>query len=151
MLYYGCTSCARDNYHAERNHQGLDNQIIAPGEMPVCLFPGGTDDHEVLACTIGKWNIPRDAKECFDEIYDLIDWEADYFPDANGHYCGVDSQTEFASSKRQGVWGPERSGDEYLTDRIGRHAVEFVEKHKGGFREPADRAEFLRLDGRLPG
>ena len=33
---------------------------------------------------IGKWNIPRDAKECFDEIYDLIDWEADYFPDANG-------------------------------------------------------------------
>ena len=79
---------------------------------------------------IGKWNVPVDPKECFDEIYDLIDWEADYFPDANGHYYGVDSETEFASSKRQGVWGPERPGEEYLTDRIGRHAVEFVEKHK---------------------
>ena len=81
---------------------------------------------------IGKWNLPVDAKECFHEIYDLIDWEADYFPDANGHYYGVDSETEFASSKRQGIWGPERPGEEYLTDRIGRHAVEFVEKHKHG-------------------
>jgi arylsulfatase A-like enzyme len=80
---------------------------------------------------VGKWNIPVDARECFDEVYDLIDWEADYFPDADGHYHGVDSDTEFASSKRQGVWGPERPGDEYLTDRIGRHAVEFVEKHEG--------------------
>ena len=79
---------------------------------------------------VGKWNVPLDAKECFDEIYDRIDWEADYFPDAHGHYYGVDSETEFASSKRQGVWGPERPGEEYLTDRIGRHAVEFVEKHK---------------------
>jgi arylsulfatase A-like enzyme len=83
---------------------------------------------------IGKWNIPVDVKDCFDEIYDLIDWEADYFPDANGHYYGVDSETEFASSKVQGVWGPERSGDEYLTDRIGRHAVGFIEKHKQGGR-----------------
>ena len=81
---------------------------------------------------IGKWNLPVDAKECFDEVYDLIDWEADYFPDASGHYYGVDSETEFASSKRQGVWGPERPGEEYLTDRIGRHAVEFVEKHQRG-------------------
>ncbi len=81
---------------------------------------------------IGKWNIPVDPKECFDEIYDLIDWEADYFPDKTGHYHGVDSETEFASSKVQGVWGPERAGDEYLIDRIGRHAVEFIEKHKRG-------------------
>ena len=89
---------------------------------------------------IGKWNIPVDAKECFDEIHDLIDWEADYFPAADGHYFGVDSETEFASSKRQGIWGPERPGEEYLTDRIGRHAVEFVEKHKRG-----DKPFFLYL------
>ncbi|MBM3860797.1 MAG: sulfatase [Verrucomicrobia bacterium] len=79
---------------------------------------------------VGKWNIPVDPKDCFDEIHDLIDWEADFFPDKNGHYHGVDSDTEFASSKVQGVWGPERPGDEYLTDRIGRHAVEFITKHK---------------------
>ena len=67
---------------------------------------------------------------CFDEIHDLIDWEADYFPDPQGHYVGVASPTEFASSKVQGVWGPKRPGGEYLTDRLGRHAVEFIEKHK---------------------
>ena len=79
---------------------------------------------------IGKWNIPVDVKDCFDEVYDLIDWEADYFPDKHGHYVGVDSPTKFDSSKVQGVWGPEKPGDEYLTDRLGRHAVEFVEKNK---------------------
>jgi arylsulfatase A-like enzyme len=89
---------------------------------------------------IGKWNVPVDVKACFDEVYDLIDWEADYFPDADGHYHGVDSETEFASSKVQGVWGPERPDDEYLTDRLGRHAVEFIDKHKQG-----DRPFFLYL------
>lgn len=78
---------------------------------------------------IGKWNIPVDPADCFDEVYDLIDWEADYFPNESGHYVGVDNPAEFASSKVQGVWGPERASDEYLTDRLGRHAVEFVEKH----------------------
>lgn len=79
---------------------------------------------------VGKWNVPVEAKECFDEIHDLIDWEADYWPDAAGHYVGVDSESEHASSKRQGLWGPERASEEYLTDRIGRHAVAFVEKNK---------------------
>jgi len=81
---------------------------------------------------IGKWNIPVDPKECFDEIYDLIDWEADYFPDETGHYHGVDNPAEIGSRKVQGLWGPERPTDEYLTDRIGRHAVEFIQKHKHG-------------------
>jgi len=89
---------------------------------------------------IGKWNVGADIAGCFDETYDVIDWEADYFPDQSGHYVGVDSETEHASSKRQGVWGPEQSGVEYLTDRIGRHAVEFVARHKAG-----DRPFFLYL------
>jgi len=79
---------------------------------------------------IGKWNIGADIAGCFDEAYDVIDWEADYFPNSAGHYRGVDNPAEADSSKVQGVWGPERPGEEYLTDRIGRHAVEFVEKHK---------------------
>jgi len=78
---------------------------------------------------VGKWNIPVDVKECFDEVYDLIDWEADYFPDQDGHYHGVDNPDQIGSSKVQGVWGPARPGEEYLTDRLGRHAVEFIEKH----------------------
>lgn len=110
-------------WNEDRRKYKLDEHQLLPQALRAAGYVTGH---------IGKWNIPRDAKECFDEIHDLIDWEADYFPDANGHYHGVDSQTEFASSKRQGVWGPERSGDEYLTDRIGRHAVEFVAKHKRG-------------------
>jgi len=81
---------------------------------------------------VGKWNVGADIASCFDETYDTIDWEADYFPGADGKYFGVDDPVNHASSKRQGMWGPERDRDEYLTDRIGRHAVEFIEKHKRG-------------------
>ena len=79
---------------------------------------------------IGKWNMGADIAGSFDEAHDVMDWEADYFPNQAGHYHGVDSATEDASSKVNGVWGPERPGDEYLTDRLGRHAVEFIDKHK---------------------
>lgn len=96
------------------------------------LLPQALRAAGYLTGHIGKWNIPVHPKDCFDEIYDLIDWEADYFPDKTGHYHGVDNPDEIASSKVQGVWGPQRPGDEYLTDRIGRHAVEFIEKHKRG-------------------
>ncbi|MCX7044142.1 MAG: sulfatase-like hydrolase/transferase [Candidatus Sumerlaeota bacterium] len=96
------------------------------------LLPQALKAAGYLTGHIGKWNIPVEAKDCFDEIHDLIDWEADYFPDKSGHYVGVDSATEHASGKVQGVWGPNQPGDEYLTDRIGRHAVEFIEKHKRG-------------------
>ena len=94
------------------------------------LLPQALRAAGYVAGHIGKWNVPADPKDCFDEVHELIDWEADYFPDASGHYVGVDSETEHASSKRQGIWGPERPSDEYLTDRIGRRAVEFVEKRK---------------------
>lgn len=77
---------------------------------------------------IGKWNVKREAAEAFDEVYELIDWEADYFSDEQGNYIGVNGG--HASGKRQGVWGPWREGDEYLTDRLGRRAAEFIEKHK---------------------
>ncbi|MCC6355100.1 MAG: sulfatase-like hydrolase/transferase, partial [Verrucomicrobiae bacterium] len=62
----------------------------------------------------------------------VMDWEGDYFPGPDGKYFGVDDPVNHASAKVQGVWGPERPGDEYLTDRLGRHAVEFIEKNKGG-------------------
>lgn len=104
------------------------------------LLPQALRSAGYLTGHLGKWNVPVDPRECFDEVQDLIDWEADYFPDAQGHYVGVESDTEHASSKVQGIWGPGRPGEEYLTDRIGRHAVEFVEKHKSG-----DKPFFLYL------
>ncbi|MFO1448385.1 MAG: sulfatase-like hydrolase/transferase [Opitutaceae bacterium] len=81
---------------------------------------------------LGKWNITRDPRQCFDEVADVIGFEADYFPDAAGHYQGMDEPVRKNSKKVMGVSGPERPGDEYLTDRLGRHAVEFIERHQRG-------------------
>jgi arylsulfatase A-like enzyme len=79
---------------------------------------------------IGKWNIARKKETVFDEIHDYVEWESDYFPDAEGRYIGsgIESGTGVRSSKTN-VWGPEKPGDEYLTDRMGRHAVEFIQRH----------------------
>lgn len=81
---------------------------------------------------LGKWNITRDPRLCFDEVQDVIGFEADYFPDAAGHYQGMDEKVRKNSKKIMGVSGPERPADEYLTDRLGRHAVDFIEKHRHG-------------------
>lgn len=81
---------------------------------------------------IGKWNIGSDIAGCFDATYDVVDWEADYVPTADGHYRGVDDPIYHDSDKVQGVWGTLPPGAEYLTDRMGRHAVEFIEQHKTG-------------------
>jgi arylsulfatase A-like enzyme len=78
---------------------------------------------------IGKWNVSRDLKLCFDETYDVMDWEGDYLPKQDGKYVGVDDPKKHDSGKVHGLWGPEESGQEYLTDRIGRHAVEFIERN----------------------
>lgn len=76
---------------------------------------------------IGKWNIPAcDPVPLFDEMYDVMDWEGDYFPGEDGEYVGVNSG--HASSKIP-YWGPKRPGDEYLTDRLSRHAAEFISKY----------------------
>jgi arylsulfatase A-like enzyme len=108
--------------------QWRNRSYSVPASHP--LLPQALKSAGYVTGHIGKWNIGADIKGCFDEAYDVMDWEADYFPNSDGHYRGVDNPNEPDSSKIQGVWGPERPGEEYLTDRIGRHAVEFVEKHK---------------------
>ncbi|MBI5689770.1 MAG: sulfatase-like hydrolase/transferase [Verrucomicrobia bacterium] len=81
---------------------------------------------------VGKWNIVRPAEQVFDEVHHFIEWESDYFPQEDGHYVGslATKSPGFASSKTQ-YWGPKREGDEYLTDKLGRHAVEFIDRHAG--------------------
>lgn len=73
----------------------------------------------------GKYNLPGYPKSTFDETYSVMHFGGDYFPNENGHYKGVDEPKAVGSSTRR-LWGPERNGDEYLTDRIGRQAVEFI-------------------------
>jgi arylsulfatase A-like enzyme len=101
---------------------------LVPAAHP--LLPPALKGAGYVTGHIGKWNVSVDIAGCFDETHDVIDWEADYCPLSAGHYRGVDNPAEPGSRKVQGVWVPERPGEEYLTDRIGCHAVEFVEQHK---------------------
>jgi arylsulfatase A-like enzyme len=79
---------------------------------------------------IGKWNIIRPAEKVFDEVHDFIEWESDFWSQPDGRYIGSNATTNpgFRSSKTQ-FWGPVREGDEYLTDRLGRRAVDFIDRH----------------------
>ena len=80
---------------------------------------------------VGKWNLnnpawnPMPAKRYFDYVYDEMVWEGDYWPNKNGAYHGVEDG-KYGSSKTNDIWGPLKEGDEYLTDRLSRHACEFV-------------------------
>ena len=80
---------------------------------------------------VGKWNLnnpawnPMPAKRYFDYVYDEMVWEGDYWPNKNGAYHGVEDG-KYGSSKTNNIWGPLEEGDEYLTDRLSRHACEFV-------------------------
>ncbi len=93
--------------------------------LPELLRPAG-----YTTGLIGKWNIVRPATQVFDEVHDFIEWESDYFPQADGRYLGSDATTSpgFASGKTA-LWGPARSTDEYLPDRMGRHAADFIARH----------------------
>ena len=80
---------------------------------------------------VGKWNLnnpswnPMPAKRYFDYVYDEMVWEGDYWPNNKGAYHGVEDG-KYGSSKTNDIWGPLKEGDEYLTDRLSRHACEFV-------------------------
>ena len=102
-------------------HRLPDSQRLLPELMKTARYVTGL---------VGKWNIVRNAGTVFDEVHDFIEWESDYFPQEDGRYIGSNATTSpgFASSKTQ-YWGPKREGDEYLTDRIGRHAVDFIARH----------------------
>jgi arylsulfatase A-like enzyme len=85
--------------------------------------------HRYKTAIFGKYNLPGYPKTTFDESYSLMHFGGDYFPDETGHYKGVNEPKAISDFKRI-LWGPERDGDEYLTDRIGRQAVEYISKNK---------------------
>lgn len=78
---------------------------------------------------VGKSNMPCYPKTTFDETLSVMAFGGDYWPDEKGHYSGVDEPKALSGHKRI-LWGPERKGDEYLTDRLGRQSVEFIQRHK---------------------
>ncbi|MFZ5833043.1 MAG: sulfatase-like hydrolase/transferase [Planctomycetota bacterium] len=105
--------------NTDRNHYRIpEKQKLMPELLKSAGYATGL---------IGKWNVPREPQPTFDEAFSVMDWEGDYFPGPDGKYVGVGEG--HASAKVQGVWGPEREGDEYLTDRLGRQAVDFIDRH----------------------
>lgn len=102
-------------------HKLPDSQRLLPELMRNAGYATGL---------VGKWNIVRKAETVFDEVHDFVEWESDYFPQEDGRYIGSNATKSpgFASSKTQ-YWGPKREGDEYLTDRMGKHAAEFIARH----------------------
>jgi arylsulfatase A-like enzyme len=117
---------------------GIQSDADADAESPGARVP---KDHlllpEILRRSgyttgmVGKWNYRTDPEVWFDKVYSPIDWDADYFPDRRGHYPGVWRETKFDKAGIDYGWGPLRDGDEYLTDRLGRQAVSFIEEQSG--------------------
>jgi arylsulfatase A-like enzyme len=121
------TGAYNQRFGMQWNSDRLTTNIGKHQLMPQTLKASG-----YVTGHIGKWNVAVDANKCFDEVYDLIDWKSKYYPDDTGHYFGVDNPAEVNSGKDHvGFWWkPAKQGEEYLTDRMGRHAVEFIDKHK---------------------
>ncbi len=77
---------------------------------------------------VGKSNMPCYPQTTFDETWSVMTFGGNYFPHETGYYDGVDGERHTQGFKRI-LWGPERPGEEYLTDRLGRQAVDFIERH----------------------
>ena len=103
----------------QRNNWGPPDSILI---LPQVMNEAGyTTGH------IGKWNITPEALPYVDECYDLMNWKGAYYPNDTGTYLGVDSPDFYDEPNG---WGPPEPGAEYLTDRLTRHAMEFIDKHQ---------------------
>ena len=83
---------------------------------------------------VGKWNLnnpswnPMPADKYFDYAANTMVWEGDYWPNAFGHYHGVNDD-KYGSSKTNNIWGPSSEGEIYLTDLLTQNACDFIEKN----------------------
>jgi arylsulfatase A-like enzyme len=83
---------------------------------------------------VGKWNLdnpswnPMPVEKYFDHTSNTMVWEGDYWPDASGHYHGVNDD-KYGSTKTNNIWGPTSKGDIYLTDLLTQSACDFIDKN----------------------
>ena len=68
------------------------------------------------------------AENYFDYAANTMVWEGDYWPDAFGHYHGVNDD-KYGSSKTNNIWGPSSEGQIYLTDLLTQNACDFIDKN----------------------
>ena len=78
---------------------------------------------------LGKWNLIGYPKTTFDESYSVMHFVGEYFKDKNGNYKGVDG-IRANHEKSKALWLSDKEGGEYLTDRIGRQASEYIDRNK---------------------
>lgn len=78
----------------------------------------------------GKIGIPTYPKTTFDQEFSLTSAGCNYFPDKTGGYGGVDGHPKPKGGWTMIQWGPDRKGEEYITDRVGRQCLEFIEDNK---------------------
>jgi arylsulfatase A-like enzyme len=94
----------------------------------VLTLPAQMKKNGYVSGHIGKWNISESPADYVDEYFDVMLWKGAYYPDEDGSYKGVN--TGDFNPEPHG-WGPPREGAEYLTDRLTRHACDFIERHSG--------------------
>ncbi len=126
------TGSYQQRYGIQWNH----DQYKTPGRDPQ-FFPEGHQQIQsafkeagYVTAMAGKRGINNLQK--FDYYYSQTDNGANYFPDENGVYIGVDllPGERHPPLNNNIMWGPERPGEEYLTDRCGRQCIEFIDEHK---------------------
>ena len=88
------------------------------------------------------------VQELFTEANGVMDWVGDFWPNADGRFNGVDDGPGANRMDWLPHWGPERPGDEYLTDKLTRHTVDFIKKYKASrlFTHPSPANSEGRLD-----
>jgi len=78
----------------------------------------------------GKIGIPTWPKTTFQHEFSLTSAGCSYFPNEKGIYPGVDHNPKLKGGFAMTKWGPEREGEEYITDRCTRQCIGFMEENK---------------------
>ncbi len=126
------TGCYQQRFGMQWNHDqwavpGLSDDVIPSSHRQIHT---AFKEAGYATAMTGKMGIKSLQK--FDEMNACSFNGANYFPNEEGVYAGVELKKgeKKAKANNNPMWGPEREGDEYLTDRHGRHCIEFIEEHK---------------------
>ncbi|MFI3249084.1 MAG: sulfatase-like hydrolase/transferase [Rikenellaceae bacterium] len=114
--------------HDQYNTLGRDPRVLPEAQRQI---QSAFKDAGYVTAMAGKRGI--NDLQTFDYYYSQTENGANYFPDENGIYANVDvlpGEKSPIPMNRGIVWGPERPGEEHLTDRCGRQCIEFIDAHK---------------------